>query len=92
MNKTNRLLSCISEDYAHEQKNELIKSDGGVVGTLDSAKMLPKWMISGAIIASMITKFNLGITNGESHHENKQPFEQSFQKNITDLVQESLTQ
>ena len=92
MNKTNRLLSCISEDYAHEQKNKLIKSDGGVVGTLDSAKMLPKWMISGAIIASMITKFNLGIINAESHHENKQPFEQSFQKNITDLVQESLTQ
>ena len=74
------------------EKNKLIISDGGVVGTLNSAKVLPKWMISGSIIASMITKFNLGITNAENHYENNQPFEQSFQKNITDLVQESLTQ
>ena len=40
VNKTNRLFSCISDDHVHEQNNKLIKSDGGVVGILDSAKVL----------------------------------------------------
>ena len=75
MNKTTRLFSCISDDHTHEQNNKLIKSDGGVVAILDSAKALLKWMISGPFIASVITKVNLDITNAESHHENNQPFE-----------------
>ena len=48
-------------------------------------------MISGPVIGSVITKVNLNITNAKSI-ENNQPFEQKFQKNITDLVQEFLTQ
>ena len=78
VNKTNRLFSCISDDHAHEQNIKLIKSDGGVVGILDSTKALLKWMISGPIIASVITKVNLDITNAKSHHENNQPFESRF--------------
>ena len=69
VNKTNRLFSCISDDHANEQNNKFIKSERGVVGTLDSAKVLLKWMISGPIIASVINKVNLGITNAESHNE-----------------------
>ena len=78
VNKTNRLFSYISDYHTQEQNNKLIKSDGGMVGTLDSAKVLLKWMISGPIIASVITKVNLDVTNAESHHENNQPFEQRF--------------
>ena len=54
VSKTNRL--CISDDHAHEQNNKLIKSDGGVVGILDSPKALLKWMISDPVTASVITK------------------------------------
>ena len=82
VNKTNRLFSYISDDHAHEQNNKLIKSDGGVVGILDSVKALLKWMISGPIIASVITKVNLDIANTKSHHENNQIFEQRFQKTL----------
>ena len=92
VSKTNRLFSCISDDHAHEENKKPLKSDGGVVGILDSAKALLKWMISGPVIASVITKINLEITNAKSRHENYQPFEQRFQKNVTDLVQEVLTQ
>ena len=74
VSKTNRLFSCISDDHAHEEINNLIKSDGGVFGILDSPKALLKWMISGPIIASVISKINLDITNVKSHHENNQPF------------------
>ena len=63
-----------------------------MVGILDSAKVLLKWLISGPVIASVITKVNLDNTNTKSHHENNQPFEQRFHKNVTDLVQEFLTQ
>ena len=49
-----------------------------VVGILDSVKALLKWMISGPIIASVITKVNLDIINAKSHHENNQTFEQRF--------------
>ena len=60
----------------HEQNKKLIKSDRGVVGIQDSAKVLLKWMISGPVIASVIIKVNLNITNTKSHHENNQPFEE----------------
>ena len=91
-NKTNRLFSCIFDDQVHEQNNKLIKSGGGVVEILDSAKALLKWMISGLVIASAITKVNFDITNAKSHHENNQPFQQRFQKNVAGLVREFLTQ
>ena len=54
-----------------------------MVGILDRAKALLKWMISGPIIASVITKVNLDITNAKGHQENNQTFEQRFQKNVT---------
>ena len=92
VSKTNRLFSWISNDYAHKQNNKLIKSDGGMVGILDHAKTLPKRMISRPVIDSVIAKVNVGITNAKNHHENNQQFEQRFQKNVTDLFQEFLTQ
>ena len=48
-------------------------------------------MISGPVIASLTAKVNIDITNAECHHENNKPFEQRFQKNVSDLVQEFLT-
>ena len=75
VNKTNCLFSCISDDHANEQNNKLLKSERGVGGALDSAKVLLKWITSGLNIASVITKVNLDITNTEGHHENNQPFE-----------------
>ena len=48
-------------------------------------------MISVLVIASVITKVNLNIIKTKSSYENSQPFEQRFQKNLTDLVQEFLT-
>ena len=41
-------------------------------------------MILGLIIALVITKGNLDITNAKSHNENNQTFKQRFQKNVTD--------
>lgn len=81
MNKTNELFPCISDGYAHEQYNKLIKSDGQVVRILDSTNALLRFGHC----------FNLDITNTKSHHENNQPFEKRFQKNVTDLVQKFLT-
>ena len=92
MNKTNRLFSCISDDHAYKQNNKLIKSDGGVVGILDSTKSLLKWMIAAPIIASVITKVNLDTNNAKIPHENNQRSEKRFQKNVTDFIHESLTQ
>ena len=63
-----------------------------MAGILDSPKVLLKWMISGLAIASVIIKVNLDITNAKSHHEKNEPFQQRFQKNVSDLVQEFLTQ
>ena len=48
-------------------------------------------MILGLIIALVITKGNLDITNAKSHNENNQTFKQRFQKNVTDLVEGYLT-
>ena len=88
VSKTNRSSSWISDDHVHEQNNKLIRSDEGVVGILHSAKALLKWIISGPVIDSVITKVSLDITSAKGHHENNQPFEQRFQKNVTDLLLE----
>ena len=54
MNKTNGLFPCISDGYAHEQYNKLIKSDGQAVRILDSTNALLKWIMSGSVIASIL--------------------------------------
>ena len=47
VHKTKRPFSAIALDHAHEQKNTLIKGDGGAVGLTRKPCCSERWMVSG---------------------------------------------
>ena len=44
--KMRKTFSCIPLDQAHEQNNELIKGDGGVIGITETPGALLRWMVA----------------------------------------------
>ena len=55
--KTNRVLSSMALDQAHEQNNAAVKSDGGVVGLTQSPSALGRWMVAGPELMRMTSEF-----------------------------------
>ena len=45
--KTNRRLSAIHIDQAHEEQNRLVKGDGGAIGLTENPAAFRRWMLSG---------------------------------------------
>ena len=50
--KTTNPFSSIPLDQAHEQNNELIKGDGGVIGITENPNALLRWMVAGPELAT----------------------------------------
>ena len=57
MRKSQRPFSCIALDQAHEQNNELIKGDGGMVGLTQNPSGLRRWMLAGAETCRILQDF-----------------------------------
>ena len=54
--KTTNTFSSIPLDHAHEQNNELIKGDGGIIGITGNPNALLRWMVTGPELARMVKK------------------------------------
>ena len=52
--KTNRPLSAMVLDQAHEQSNANVKGDGGAVGLTDNPNALQRWMVAGPEMSRMV--------------------------------------
>ena len=55
--KTTNAFSFIPLDHAHEQNNELIKGDGGIIGITENPNALLRWMVAGPELARMMKVF-----------------------------------
>ena len=53
MQKTTNTFSAIPLDQAHEQNNELIKGDGGIIGITENPGALLRWMVARPELARM---------------------------------------
>ena len=83
--KTNCVFSNMEIDQAHEQKNKILKTDGGVIGILDNPTALLKWTICGPVI-SEILKEDEDENLPELHHEDTASFEKDFCKDRDSLI------
>jgi len=52
--KTTNAFSSIPLDHAHEQNNELINRDGGVIRITGNPKALLRWMVAGPELVRMV--------------------------------------
>ena len=83
--KTNCVFSNMGIDQAHEQKNKILKTDGGVIEILDSPTALLKWTICEPVI-SEILKEDEDENLPELHHEDTASFEKDFCKDRDSLI------
>ena len=78
--KTNRVLSSMALDQAHQQNNATIKSDGGAVRLTQSPEALRRWVVAGPKQVRMTTEFEASLERKHnkpldtSHHEQSKCF------------------
>ena len=75
--KSNRRFSMMALDQNHEQQNQIIKAEGGVVGLTENPAALTRWMIAGPKVARVVTEFEENVqpsidnVNADHHHQKK---------------------
>ena len=92
MQKTAKAFSSIPLDKAHEQNNELIKGEGGVIGITENPNALLRWMVAGPELTRMVAEFECieeeHITNQtrNPHHEQSSASQKRFTCHVQSLV------
>ena len=54
--RTANAFPSIPLDQAHEQNNEFIKGEGGVIGITENPNALLRWMVAGPDLARMVAE------------------------------------
>ena len=89
--KTHHAFSAIAIDHAHEQNNNLVKGEGGVIGLTEIASQLQRWMVCGPKMARVVNEFEISQerfkqvqTKGPDikHHEQVESKQNSFVKQV----------
>ena len=83
--KTAKAFSSIPLDQAHEQNNELIKGEGGVIGITENPNALLRWMVAGPELARMVAEFESRQTRNP-HHEQSSASQKRFTCHVQSLV------
>ena len=88
MYKTTGRFSSIALDYAHEQVNAGVKSEGGTVGLTENPAALKRWMVAGPEITRMIQEFegDSSTTDEYDHHEQKRGVQTAFVKDVVSMI------
>ena len=90
--KTANAFSSIPLDQAHEQNNELIKGEGGVIGITENPNALLRWMVAGPELARMVAEFerveeeHLPNQTRNPHHEQSRASQVRFTCHVQSLV------
>ena len=66
--KTTNTFSSIPLDQAHEQNNELIKGDCGIIGITENPGALLKWMVAGPELARVVKEFESTVEEVNTDH------------------------
>ena len=90
--KTANAFSSIPLDQAHEQNNELIKGEGGVIGITENPNALLRWMVAGPELARMVAEFerveeeHIPNQTRNPHHEQSRASQVRFTCHVQSLV------
>lgn len=88
--KSAHVFSTMAMDQAHEQMNDHIKGDGGVIGITDNPSALIKWITAGPEVARIIDDFeNIAgtpVTKGTQHHDQEPSIQAQFARHVRAMV------
>ena len=63
--KTSHKFSALAHDQVHEQRNAMVKGDGGIVGITENEAALKRWMVAGPETAHLLNEYE------DKHSTNK---------------------
>ena len=66
--KSPHMFSTMAIDQAHEQMNDIIKGDGGIIGITVNTSALIQWITAGIEIARTIEDFENPLPAKGLHH------------------------
>ena len=85
--KSTHVFSTMAMDHAHEQINDLIKGDGGVIGITDKPPALIKWITAGPGIFSIVDEFeNTPLEKGTHHHDQEPSIQAQFASHVKAMI------
>ena len=85
--KSTHVFSTMAMDQAHEQMNDMIKGDGGVIGITDNPSALIKWITAGPEISRIVDEFeNSPQTKGTHHHDQEPSIQAQFASHVKAMV------
>ena len=71
--KTRRKFSSLAHDQVHEQPNEIVKGDGGILGITENEAALTLWTISSPgtarLLMGYVENHSLKRKATDNHHE-----------------------
>ena len=90
MQKTCRPFSAIANDQAHEQRNTMVKGNGGAIGLASNPGVLRRWVTAGPQIARLLKSFENSMISKcadcMNHHEQSPAPQKAFKINFQALV------
>jgi hypothetical protein len=78
--KTDRKFSCLPLDQMHEQLNDYLKNDSGVIGNLDDPRTVRREQVARPEMLRIISELEgPKDDDSEMHHEQYSKFQGTFQ-------------
>jgi len=91
VHKSDRDLSAMAIDQAHEQENAVIKDDGGAVGITEDPSALRRWMVAGPVVSQLVAQYeeaseSRDVSKQTKHHEQTPTTQRSFMEKVQRLT------
>ena len=92
VHKTNREVSALAIDQAHEQANAVIKGEGGAVGVTEDPSALRRWSVAGPEVSHLVEQYQVESEAKETpehthHHEQTPHAQRVFLERVHKLYQ-----
>ena len=86
-NKTNKRFSAIHLDQNHEQMNDILKHNGGIVGLTENPQALKRYLVCSPLVSELCSSFEQeNINTSEKHHSESTFVQKRFQSDVTLLT------
>lgn len=88
--KSPKVFSQMAMDQAHEQMNDQLKGEGGIIGITDSPSALIQWTTAGPEIARINDQFEKSKettrTSSTKHHDQTHTVQKQFASHVNSMV------
>ena len=83
-NKINKRFSAIHLDQNHEQMNDTLKHNGGIVGLTENRQALKRYLVCSPLVGELCRSFEEeNINTSEKHHSESAYLQKRFQSDVS---------